>query len=68
MKTPKELDVLRKAEMFDDTPEVVQAMTTGGYGAWARHLKKMHIYHKALVAEIRKLRRELRGGKHERSD
>jgi hypothetical protein len=28
----------------------------------------MHIYHKALVAEIRKLRRDLKGGKHERSD
>jgi hypothetical protein len=65
VKTPKELDVVRKAEWFSDTPDVVTAMELGGYTTWARHLHKMFIYHKALIAEIRKLRRELKGGKHE---
>ena len=68
MKTPKDLDVLRKAEWFEDTPEMVNDMKIKGYLLWGRHLHKMHIYHKALVAEIRKLRRELKGGKHERGD
>lgn len=68
MKTPKDLDVLRKIEMFADTPEIVEIMKMSGFREWARHLKKMHIYHKSLVAEIRKLRRELKGAKHERSD
>ena len=65
MKTPKNLDVVRKAEWFADTPEIVQAMKVDGFNAWAKHLHKMHIYHKALVAEIRKLRRELKGGQNE---
>jgi len=65
VKTPKDLDVVRKAEWFADTPEIVQSMEAGGHNAWARHLHKMHIYHKALIAEIRKLRREIKGGKHE---
>lgn len=68
MKTPKDLDVLRKAEMFADTPEIVNDMKIKGHLLWGRHLHKMHIYHKGLVAEIRKLRRELKGAKHERSD
>ena len=65
MKTPKDLDILIKAEWFSDTPDVVKDMGLGGYTYWARHLHKMHIYHKALIAEIRKLRRELKGGQHE---
>jgi hypothetical protein len=65
VKTPKDLDVLRKAEWFSDTPDVVKAMELGGFNVWARHLHKMFIYHKALIAEIRKLRRELKGGQHE---
>ena len=59
MKTPKELDVLRRAVWFEDTPEIVEAMRSSGKDDWARHLHKMHIYHKNLIAEIRKLRREL---------
>jgi hypothetical protein len=65
MKTPKDLDVVRKAEWFADTPEMVQAMKLDGFTVWAKHLHKMHIYHKALVAEIRKLRRELKEGQNE---
>lgn len=59
MKTPKELDVLRRGVWFEDTPEIVQAMKVAGRDDWARHLHKMNIYHKNLIAEIRKLRREL---------
>ncbi len=65
MKTFKELDVLIKAELFSDTPDIVRAMEFGECDVWARHLHNMFIYHKALIAEIRKLRRELKGGKHE---
>lgn len=58
MKTPKELDVLRRAVWFEDTPEIVEAMKAAGFNDWARHLHRMNIYHKNLIAEIRKLRRE----------
>jgi hypothetical protein len=61
MKTPKELDVLRRAVWFEDTPEIVEDMKNQGFTEWSRHLHKMNIYHKNLIAEIRKLRRELRG-------
>ena len=58
MKTPKELDVLRRAVWFEDTPEIIEDMKSTGFPEWARHLHKMHIYHKNLIAEITKLRRE----------
>ena len=61
MKTPKELDVLRRAVWFEDTPEIVEDMKAQGFVEWSRHLHKMNIYHKNLIAEIRKLRRELKG-------
>jgi len=61
MRTPKELDVLRRAVWFEDTPEIIQRLKADGEPEIARHLHKMHIYHKSLIAEIRKLRRELRG-------
>ena len=61
MKTPKQMDVLRKAEMFEDTPDIVARLKTDGEEDVARHLHRMHVYHKTLIAEIRKLRRELRG-------
>jgi hypothetical protein len=59
MKTPKELDVLRRAAWFEDSPEIVEAMRADGKNEWARHLHRMNIYQKNLIAEIRKLRREL---------
>jgi len=59
MKTPKELDVLRRAVWFEDTPEIVGAMRANGSHEWARHLHRMNIYQKNLIAEIRKLRRDL---------
>ena len=58
MKTPRELDVLRRAVWFEDTPEIVEDMKAQGFPEWARHLHKMNIYHKNLIAEIRKMRRE----------
>lgn len=61
MKTPKELDVLRRAVWFEDTPEIIERLKADGEHEIARHLHKMHIYHKSLIAEIRKLRREMRG-------
>lgn len=60
MKTPKELDVLRRKIWFEDTPQIVDAMKAGGFVDWGRHVHKMHIYHKTLIAEIRKLRKELK--------
>jgi len=60
MKTPKDIDVLKKADWFDDTPDIVARLKADGEDEVARHLHKMHIYHKALVAEIRKLRRQLK--------
>lgn len=60
MKTPKDIDVLKKAEWFDDTPVLVENLKNMGMHDYARHLHKMHIYHKALVAEIRKLRKQLK--------
>jgi len=59
MKTPKELDVLRKACWFDDTPEFVDLLKHEGSLEAAKHLHKMHIYQKSLIAEIRKLRKAL---------
>ena len=61
MKTPKELDVLRRAVWFEDTPELVEELKGAGFPEYARHLHRMHVYHKSLIAEIRKLRRELKG-------
>lgn len=60
MKTPKDLDVLRKADWFSDTPVLVDNLKSMGMTDYARHLHRMHVYHKALIAEIRKLRRELK--------
>lgn len=60
MKTPKDIDVLKKAEWFDDTPDIVARLKADGEDEIARHLHRMHTYHKALVAEIRKLRRQLK--------
>jgi hypothetical protein len=60
MKTPKELDILRRAALFDDTPEIIDDMKLTGFPEWAKHLHKLHIYHKGLIAEIRKLRREVK--------
>lgn len=60
MKTLKDMDVLRKAELFADTPEIVARLKSDGEEDVARHLHRMHIYHKSLIAEIRKLRRRLR--------
>ena len=60
MKTPKELDVLRHAVWFEDTPELIRELQQLGLSMHARHLHKMHIFHKNLIAEIRKLRRELK--------
>ena len=60
MKTPKELDVLRRAVWFEDTPDIISDMKDTGFPEWARHLHKLHIYNKNLIAEIRKLRRELK--------
>ncbi len=63
MKTPKELDVLRRMIWFEDTPELVNELKGLGLPQYAKHLHRMHIYHKTLIAEIRKLRRELKNGK-----
>lgn len=60
MKTPKDIDVLKKADWFDDTPDIVARLKADGEDEVARHLHKMHTYHKALVAEIRKLRKQLK--------
>jgi hypothetical protein len=60
MKTPKDIDVLRKADWFSDTPEIVQRLRNDDELEIARHLHKMHVYHKTLIAEIRKLRRQLK--------
>jgi len=60
MKTPKEIDVLNKAEWFDDTRSIVIELKLDGKDEVARHLHKMHIYQKALIAEIRKLRKQLK--------
>jgi hypothetical protein len=60
MKTPKELDVLRRIVWFEDTPEIVSKLKQLDLKDEAKHLHRMHIYHKNLIAEIRKLRRELR--------
>ena len=60
MKKPKELDVLRRIIWFEDTPEVVDKLQQLDLKDEARHLHRMHIYHKSLIAEIRKLRRELK--------
>ena len=60
MKTPKELDILRRKDWFADTPDIVMDMKIKGYLIWGRHVHKMHIYQKHLIAEVRKLRRELK--------
>jgi hypothetical protein len=60
MKTPKELDIVRRHEMFDDTPWVVQILHDGKMPEISRHVHKMYIYQKHLIAEVRKLRRELK--------
>jgi hypothetical protein len=58
MKKPKEIDVLNRMVWFEDTPDMVEGLQGLGLTEYARHLHKMHIYHKNLIAEIRKLRRE----------
>lgn len=63
MKTPKELDILRRAVWFEDTPELVKELQELGLPKYSRHLHRMNVYHKGLIAEIRKLRRELKGKK-----
>lgn len=60
MKTPKMLDILRRAVWFEDTPDLVEELKTIGLPQHARHLHRMHIFHKSLIAEVRKLRRELK--------
>lgn len=60
MKTPKELDVLRRAVWFDDTNDIVEILRVSGYVKESKHLHKMAIYQKHLIAEVRKLRRELK--------
>lgn len=60
MKTPKDLDVLRRAVWFEDTPDLVEELKGLGLPQYARHLHRMNIFHKSLIAEIRKLRRELK--------
>jgi hypothetical protein len=60
MKTPKELDVLRRAVWFEDTPDLVEELKGLGLPQYARHLHRMNIFQKSLIAEIRKLRRELK--------
>jgi hypothetical protein len=60
MKTPKDIDVLKKAEWFEDTPDIVARLKSDGEADVARHLHRMHTYHKALIAEIRKLRKQLK--------
>jgi hypothetical protein len=60
MKTPKDIDILKKADWFSDTPEVVQELKDLGLPLYAKHLHRMHVYHKGLIAEIRKLRRQLK--------
>ena len=60
MKTPKQIDILKKSEWFSDTPDIVAQLKSSGNDEAARHLHRMHIYHKSLIAEIRKLRRELK--------
>lgn len=60
MKTPKEIDVLRRAVWFEDTPQIVERLKNDGEPEIARHLHRMHIYHKNLLSEIKKLRRELK--------
>lgn len=60
MKTPKEIDILSRMEWFEDTPELIEELKGLGLPKYARHLHKMNIYHKNLIAEIRKLRRELK--------
>jgi hypothetical protein len=59
MRTPKQIDVLQKACWFDDTPSMVELLKYEGQDEAAKHLHKMHVYQKSLVAEIRKLRRML---------
>lgn len=60
MKTPKDIDVLKKADWFSDTPDIVARLKADGEVEIARHLHRMYTYHKSLIAEIRKLRRESR--------
>lgn len=58
MKKPSEIDVLARMVWFEDTPEMVEKLKGLGLPEYARHLHKLNIYNKKLVAEIRKLRRE----------
>lgn len=60
MKTPKELDIIRRHEMFDDTPLIVKILEDGKMPEIAKHVHKMHVYQKHLIAEVRKLRREMK--------
>jgi hypothetical protein len=62
MKTPKELDVLRRKVWFEDTPDLVEELKGLGLPQYAKHLHRMHVYHKSLIAEIRKLRKEIKNG------
>lgn len=60
MKKSKDIDVLKKADLFSDTPEIVNELRSFGEVEIARHLHRMHVYHKSLIAEIRKLRKQLK--------
>ena len=46
------------ADWFEDTPDLVQELKELGLPMYARHLHRMHVYHKSLLSEIRKLRRQ----------
>lgn len=60
MRKPKELDIVHRHEMFDDTPWVVKILDDGKMPEISKHVHKMYIYQKHLIAEVRKLRRELK--------
>ena len=60
MKTTRDLDLVVRHKLFDDTEDMVVWLQAHGMKEEAKHIAKMYTYQKKLIAEIRKLRKELK--------
>jgi hypothetical protein len=60
MKTTRDLDLIDKHKFFGDSIAIARWLDNHGMKEEAKHIAKMYTYQKKLIAEIRKLRKELK--------
>lgn len=54
----KDIDALEKLKLFEDTPNIVKELKSGGCEAQAKHLQELWALTRQLAREVKQLRKE----------